>query len=90
MMHFFYFILNSINIVFQPVSLAPASLTESALKRLEQMDSQLVRCGPLKPIEVLIAQNRLPVLTELLFVYNKHIAFFSKMSIEKMCNVTFK
>lgn len=76
------------SIYHEPVSLAPASLTESALKRLEQRDSQLVRWGPLRMVDKLIAQNRLAVLTELLFCYNRHISLLTKQSLEHLCKVT--
>lgn len=81
------------SIFHEPVSLGPASLTESSLKRLEQRDSQLVRCGPLQPVDKLVAQNRLSVLSELLFSYNKHISLLSKSSmetLEKICKVSSK
>lgn len=78
------------SIYHEPVSLAPASLTESALKRLEQRDSQLVRWGPLQPVEKLIAQNRLSILSELLFCYNRQIATLPKSSLEKLCKISSK
>ncbi|KAK7590875.1 hypothetical protein V9T40_002488 [Parthenolecanium corni] len=78
------------SIYHEPVSLAPASLTESALKRLERRDSQLVRWGPLQPVEKLIAQNRLSVLSELLFCYNRQIASLPQTSLRKLCEITLK
>ncbi|XKL63839.1 hypothetical protein PGB90_006203 [Kerria lacca] len=78
------------SIYHEPISLAPASLTESALKRLERRDTQLVRWGPFHPVEKLIAQNRLSIISELLFCYNRHISSLSQTSVKKLCEVTLK
>ncbi|CAB0012474.1 unnamed protein product [Nesidiocoris tenuis] len=74
----------------EPMSLAPASLTESALRRLEECNTKLVRWGPLTQLEKIIPQNRLTVMTALLFIYNQHISCFQKHSLEQLCKVVSK
>nr|CAD7420579.1 unnamed protein product [Timema poppensis] len=72
------------------MSLAPASLTESALRRLEECNTKLVNWGPLPQVEVLNAQNRLKVMTALLFVYNQQLSLLHKSALEHLCKVTSK
>lgn len=75
---------------FQPSSLAPASLTESAVRRFEECNTKLVTWGPLQQVEILNAQNRLKVMTALLFIYNQQLSFISKHSLEQLCKVATK
>ncbi|XP_026685525.1 hyccin [Diaphorina citri] len=65
----------------EPMSLAPASLTESALRRLEECNTNLVRWGPLPHVERLIAQNRLQVMAALMFVYNRELSVLPKSTL---------
>uniref|UniRef100_A0A069DV98 Putative beta-catenin-tcf/lef signaling pathway component drctnnb1a n=1 Tax=Panstrongylus megistus TaxID=65343 RepID=A0A069DV98_9HEMI len=74
----------------EPMSLAPLSLTESALRRLEECNTKLVRWGPLTQVEKIIAQNRLVVMTALLFIYNQHISCLQKYSLDQLCKVVSK
>lgn len=72
------------------MSLAPASLTESALRRLEECEAKLVRWGPLPQVDRVIAQNRLVVVTALLFAFNKHIASLHSDALFQLCKVASK
>ncbi|PSN32691.1 hypothetical protein C0J52_20272 [Blattella germanica] len=74
----------------QPMSLAPCSLTENALRRLEECNTKLVSWGPLPQVEVLNAQNRLKVMTALLFVYNRQLSLLHKSALEHICKVSSK
>lgn len=76
--------------ILQPMSLAPASLTESALRRLEECNTKLVSWGPLPQVEALNAQNRLKVMTALLFVYNQQLSRLDKSALEQLCKVATK
>ncbi|KAK7862737.1 hypothetical protein R5R35_002509 [Gryllus longicercus] len=78
------------SIYHEPMSLAPASLTESALRRLEECDTKLVSWGPLPQVEALNAQNRLKVMTALLFVYNHQLSLMHKSALEHLCKVSSK
>ncbi|KAL4091814.1 hypothetical protein QTP88_026440 [Uroleucon formosanum] len=57
----------------EPSSLAPTSLTETAIRRLEQRDTHPVRRGPFNQIERLSASNRMEVLSNLYFIYYKNL-----------------
>lgn len=72
------------------MSLAPASLTEAALRRLEECNTKLVRWGPLPQVDRLLAQNRLSVMTALLYVYNLSLSSLPKTALEYLCKVTSK
>ncbi|XP_051155963.1 hyccin [Leptopilina boulardi] len=76
-----------LSIYHEPSSLASASLTESAIRRFEECNSKLVSWGPLQQVEILNAQNRLKVMTSLLFIYNQQLSFISKHSLEQLCKV---
>ncbi|KAL1140967.1 hypothetical protein AAG570_000893 [Ranatra chinensis] len=76
------------SIYHEPMSLAPASLTESALRRLEECNTKLVRWGPLPQLEKILAQNRLTVMTALFFIYNRHISSLQKHSLDQLCKVS--
>ncbi|KAL7293004.1 hypothetical protein TKK_0013452 [Trichogramma kaykai] len=75
------------SIYHEPSSLAPASLTESAVRRFEECNSRFVSWGPLKYVETLNAQNRLKVMTALLFIFNQQLGFFNKSVLEQSCKV---
>lgn len=53
--------------------MAPTSLTETAIRRLEQRDTHPVRRGPFNQIQKLSASNRMEVLSHLYFIYYKNI-----------------
>ncbi|XP_023290782.1 hyccin isoform X4 [Orussus abietinus] len=74
----------------EPMSLAPASLTESAVRRFEECNSKLVCWGPVQQVEILNAQNRLKVMTGLLFIYNQQLGFIPKSALEQLCRVATK
>lgn len=78
------------SIYHEPSSLAPASLTESAIRRFEECNSKLVSWGPLQQVETLNAQNRLKVMTALLFIYNQQLSFINKSALEQLCKVATK
>lgn len=78
------------SIYHEPMSLAPCSLTESALRRLEECNTKLVSWGPLPQVEALNAQNRLTVMTALLFVYNRQLSLLHKSALEHVCKVSSK
>lgn len=75
------------SIYHEPSSLASTSLTESAIRRFEECNTKLVSWGPLQQVEILNAQNRLKVMTALLFIYNQQLSFISKHSLEQLCKV---
>ncbi|XP_031772296.1 hyccin [Apis florea] len=79
-----------ISIFHEPASLAPASLTESAVRRFEECNTKLVSWGPLQQVETLNAQNRLKVMTALLFIYNQQLGYISKFALEQLCKVATK
>ncbi|XP_059475571.1 hyccin [Neocloeon triangulifer] len=69
----------------EPMSLAPASLTESALRRLEECNTHLVQKGPYQPEEKLIGQNRLSVISALIFLYNSQLSTIPDAAVEFLC-----
>ncbi|XP_011646166.1 hyccin isoform X2 [Pogonomyrmex barbatus] len=79
-----------LSIYHEPASLAPASLTESAVRRFEECNSKLVSWGPLQQVETLNAQNRLKVMTALLFIYNQQLGYINKFALEQLCKVATK
>jgi len=79
-----------LNLMLQPMSLAPYSLTQNALHRLEECNRKLVSWGPLPQVEALNAQNRLKVMTALLFVYNRQLSLLHKSALEHVCKVSSK
>ncbi|CAH1403625.1 unnamed protein product [Nezara viridula] len=78
------------SIYHEPMSLAPASLTESALRRLEECNTKLVKWGPFSQLEKILSQNRASVMTALLFIYNQHISSLQKHCMDQLCKVTSK
>ncbi|XP_076225485.1 PI4KA lipid kinase complex subunit hyccin isoform X1 [Nomia melanderi] len=79
-----------LSIFHEPASLAPASLTESAVRRFEECNTKLVSWGPLQQVETLNAQNRLKVMTALLFIYNQQLGYINKFALEQLCKVATK
>ncbi|XP_076286576.1 PI4KA lipid kinase complex subunit hyccin isoform X1 [Lasioglossum baleicum] len=79
-----------LSIFHEPASLAPASLTESAVRRFEECNTKLVSWGPLQQVETLNAQNRLKVMTALLFIYNQQLGYINKYALEQLCKVATK
>nr|XP_012227806.1 PREDICTED: hyccin isoform X5 [Linepithema humile] len=79
-----------LSIYHEPASLAPASLTESAVRRFEECNTKLVSWGPLRQVETLNAQNRLKVMTALLFIYNQQLDYINKFALEQLCKVATK
>ncbi|KAF4520321.1 hypothetical protein B566_EDAN004381 [Ephemera danica] len=68
-----------------PMHLAPASLTESALRRWEECNTHLVQKGPYQPVSKLVAQNRLAVLSSLMVLYNSQRSGSSSLATEFLC-----
>ncbi|CAD6230882.1 GSCOCG00006865001-RA-CDS, partial [Cotesia congregata] len=79
-----------LSIYHEPSSLTHASLTESAVRHFEECNSKLVSWGPLPQIETLNAQNRLKVMTALLFIYNQQLSYIQKSALEQLCKVATK
>ncbi|XP_032671421.1 hyccin isoform X2 [Odontomachus brunneus] len=79
-----------LSIFHQPETLAPASLTVSAVRRFEECNTKLVSWGPLQQVETLNAQNRLKVMTALLFIYNQQLGYINKFAMEQLCKVATK
>ncbi|XP_044586190.1 hyccin isoform X2 [Cotesia glomerata] len=79
-----------LSIYHEPSSLTHASLTESAVRHFEECNSKLVCWGPLPQIETLNAQNRLKVMTALLFIYNQQLSYIQKSALEQLCKVATK
>ncbi|GBP30486.1 Hyccin [Eumeta japonica] len=73
------------SIYHEPLSLGAQFLTESALRRWEECNTKLVTWGPLPQIEVINAQNRLKVMTALLFVYNRQLSLLPKLALRHFC-----
>lgn len=73
--------------ILQPLTLAPAFLTESSLRRWEECNTKLVNWGPLPQIEALNAQNRIKIMTALLFVFNRQLSLLSKSALRQLCIV---
>ncbi|XP_047112408.1 hyccin isoform X5 [Schistocerca piceifrons] len=76
------------SIYHEPMSLAP--LTESALRRWEECNTKPVQWGPMPQVETLNAQNRLKVMTALLFLYNQQLSLASKSALEYLSKVCSK
>lgn len=78
------------SIYHEPNSLCRAFLTETCLRRWEECNSKLVNWGPLPQVEFLNAQNRLRVVTALVFIYNRQLGRLSNTSLEHLCKVSSK
>lgn len=61
------------------------SLNASDLRRWEENSNKDVSWGPLQPVETLNAQNRLKVMTALLFVYNQQLSLIQKSALAHLC-----
>ncbi|KAL4710708.1 hypothetical protein ACJJTC_004353 [Scirpophaga incertulas] len=73
------------SIYHEPLSLGPQFLTENALRRWEECNTKLVSWGPLSQVEVLNAENRLKVMSALVFVYNRQLSLLPKLSLRHLC-----
>ncbi|XP_021181243.3 hyccin [Helicoverpa armigera] len=73
------------SIYHEPLSLGSQFLTESALRRWEECNTKLVNWGPLPQVEVLNAQNRLKVMSALLFIYNRQLSLLPKLALRHFC-----
>lgn len=58
------------------------------LRRWEQNSNKEVKWGPNPQVETLNAQNRLKVMTALLFVYNQQLSLIQKPSLYHLCRMT--
>lgn len=63
------------------------SLNASDLRRWEENSNKEVTWGPLQQVESLNAQNRLKVMTALLFVYNQQLCLIAKSALAHLCRV---
>lgn len=57
------------------------------LRRWEENSNKDVHWGPLQPVESLNAQNRLKIMTALLFVYNQRLSIIQKSALPHLCRV---
>ncbi|KAJ0180517.1 hypothetical protein K1T71_003921 [Dendrolimus kikuchii] len=73
------------SIYHEPLSLGPQFLTESALRRWEECNTKLVSWGPLSQVEVINAQNRLKVMSALIFIYNRQLSLLPKLALRHFC-----
>lgn len=73
------------SIYHEPLSLGSQFLTESALRRWEECNTKLVSWGPLPQVEVINAQNRLKVMSALLFIYNRQLSLLPKLALRHFC-----
>lgn len=72
------------------MTLASSFLTTNALRRLEECNSKLVSWGPLPQVEALNAQNRLKVMTALMFSFNRQLSRLNKLALEYLCKAVRK
>lgn len=63
------------------------SLNASDLRRWEENSNKDVQWGPLPPVETINAQNRLKVMTALMFMYNQQLALIQKAALAHLCRV---
>lgn len=63
------------------------SLNPTDLKRWEENSNKDVNWGPLQHVESVNAQNRLKVMTALLFVYNQQLSLIQKSALAHLCRV---
>lgn len=73
------------SIYHEPMSLGSQFLTESALRRWEECNTKLISWGPYSQVEVINPQNRLKVMTALLFIYNQQLCLLPKLSLRHFC-----
>lgn len=63
------------------------SLNASDLRRWEENSNKVVNWGPLPQVEAVNAQNRLKIMTALMFVYNQQIGLIHKPALYHLCRV---
>lgn len=63
------------------------SLHPTDLKRWEEYSNKEVNFGPFGPVESLNAQNRLKVMTTLMFFYNQEISLMQKVGMYHLCKM---
>lgn len=63
------------------------TLNASDLRRWEDNSNKDVNWGPMQQVESLNAQNRLKVMTALLFVYNQQLSLIQKSALAHLCRV---
>lgn len=64
------------------------SLHASDLRRWEENSNKDVNWGPLQQVESINAQNRLKVVTALMFVYNQQLSLVPKSALSHLCRVS--
>ncbi|XP_043200853.1 hyccin-like isoform X4 [Amphibalanus amphitrite] len=68
-----------------PLHMAPSSLTEHSLSRLELGDAFSVEWGPLPQAQRIRASNRQQVLSALMTVYNRYLSQMSEPALQAAC-----
>lgn len=63
-------------------------LNPQDLRRWEENSNKEVKWGPLPQVESLNAQNRLKVITAILFAYNQQISLIQKPALYHLCRVS--
>lgn len=63
------------------------SLHPTDLRRWEENSNRDVRWGPLPQIELINAQNRMKVMTALLFSYNQQLSLIPKTALLHLCRI---
>ncbi|XP_026478712.1 hyccin [Ctenocephalides felis] len=63
-------------------------LAQTDLRRWEECSAKTVRWGPMPHVETLCAQNRIRVMTALLFIYNRYLCLLPKASLHHLCKAT--
>ncbi|XP_037084670.1 hyccin-like [Pollicipes pollicipes] len=66
----------------EPLHMAPSSLTEHSLSRLELGDAFSVKWGPLPQAKTVRAANRQRILTALMTVYNRYLSQLSAPALQ--------
>lgn len=64
------------------------SLNSYDLRRWEENSNKDVNWGPLPQLESVNAQNRLKVMTGLMFVYNQQLGLMPKSALYQMCRIS--
>lgn len=64
------------------------SLHASDLRRWEENSNKDVNWGPLQQVESINAQNRLKVVTALMFVYNQQLSLIPKSALSHLCRIS--
>lgn len=63
------------------------TLNASDLRRWEENSNKEVNWGSMQQVELLNAQNRLKVMTALLFVYNQQLSLIQKSALAHLCRI---